>query len=150
MSNANPLNIEIFTPENGNSCPTDEVTDFLHEHLDEFGDDRQYIKECIEYSLSAEANKGGYVIVGKEDGKIVGSVVLNLTHMRGYHPPNYLVYIAVHENQRGKGRGRELMNKATEITEGDVALHVEPHNPARHLYDKVGYKSKYLEYRLTK
>ena len=34
--------------------------------------------------------------------------------------------------------------------EGDVALHVEPHNPAKKLYERLGFTNKYLEMRLTR
>jgi ribosomal protein S18 acetylase RimI-like enzyme len=41
------------------------------------------------------------------------------------------------------------MNKAIELTEGDIALHVEKDNPARFLYEKVGFTNPYLEMRLS-
>ncbi len=31
--------------------------------------------------------------------------------------------------------------------DGDIALHVEPDNPARFLYEKYGFTNKYLEMR---
>jgi ribosomal protein S18 acetylase RimI-like enzyme len=42
------------------------------------------------------------------------------------------------------------MKAAVEKADGDVALHVEPHNPARFLYEKIGFTNKYLEYRYKK
>ena len=42
------------------------------------------------------------------------------------------------------------MSKTLEIAKGDVALHVEPDNPARFLYEKIGFSSKYLEMRFKK
>ena len=42
------------------------------------------------------------------------------------------------------------MQKATELTKGDIALHVEPDNPAKKLYEKLGFTNKYLEMRLSK
>jgi len=43
-----------------------------------------------------------------------------------------------------------LMKKTIELADGSVALHVEPDNPARFLYEKVGFRSKYIEMRLAK
>lgn len=123
---------------------------FLYDHLDEFGDEKQYIRNSAEYALSENPYKGGYIIVAREKGKIAGAVILNKTHMKGYHPENYLVYIAVHKNQRGKGLGKKLLKKAAEITQGEIALHVEEENPARYLYEKAGFNKTYLEYRLRK
>ncbi len=42
------------------------------------------------------------------------------------------------------------MLKAIEIADGNIALHVEPNNPARFLYEKIGFTSKYLEMRYIK
>jgi [ribosomal protein S18]-alanine N-acetyltransferase len=67
--------------------------------------------------------------------------------MNGYIPDNILVYIATHKDYRGKGIGKALMQKVLELAEGDVALHVEPENPAKFLYEKYGFSSKYLEMR---
>jgi len=43
-----------------------------------------------------------------------------------------------------------MIKKVAESVRGDIALHVEPDNPARHLYEKLGYSNKYLEMRYTK
>ena len=93
---------------------------------------------------------GGFILNGIMDNKIVGSVVVNKTGMSGYIPENILVYIATHRDYRGKGIGKELMKQALDIAEGNVALHVEPDNPARFLYEKIGFTSKYLEMRYNK
>lgn len=77
-------------------------------------------------------------------------VVVNQTGMKGYIPENILVYIATHNELRGKGIGKKMMLKAIEIADGNIALHVEPDNPARFLYEKIGFTSKYLEMRYIK
>jgi ribosomal protein S18 acetylase RimI-like enzyme len=81
---------------------------------------------------------------------MVGVVVINETGMRRYIPENILVYIAVDGKFRGKGYGQDLMRAALQQAEGNVALHVEPHNPAKHLYEKLGFTNKYLEMRYEK
>jgi ribosomal protein S18 acetylase RimI-like enzyme len=70
--------------------------------------------------------------------------------MSGYIPENILVYIATHRDKRGQGLGKKLMSKAIEISQGDIALHVEADNPARFLYEKLGFTNPYLEMRLKK
>ena len=42
------------------------------------------------------------------------------------------------------------MEQALKLTKGDVALHVEPDNPAKKLYERLGFTNKYLEMRLVK
>lgn len=70
--------------------------------------------------------------------------------MSGYIPENILVYIATNKKFRGKGYGKKLMKKAIELCKGDIALHVEKNNPAKFLYEKLGFTTPYLEMRLKK
>ncbi|MFP4060802.1 MAG: GNAT family N-acetyltransferase [Bacteroidota bacterium] len=126
----------------------DRITDFLYEHLDQFRDEWEHIRKAIQYSLKETSDDGGYVITSEENGQITGAVVVNRTGMEGYIPENILVYIAVNKDYRGKGLGKQLMNKAIELADGAIALHVEHDNPARYLYEKLGFTNKYLEMRL--
>jgi len=121
----------------------DQVATFLRDHLDEYGDDITDIQKCLKYV----EDRGGLVIVAEEDEQILGVTVLNETGMSGYIPDNILVYIAVDRAARGRGLGRALLNKAFEETTGSIALHVEPENPAKFLYEKMGFTNKYLEMR---
>lgn len=123
----------------------DKIADFLVKHLDEFGDKKEDILKCLDYVFNPD--RGGRVILAEEDGDIAGAVILNNTGMSGYIPENILVYIAVHRDHRGKGIGKVLMQKSIEASPGSIALHVEPNNPAVHLYKKIGFTSKYLEMR---
>lgn len=124
------------------------IASFLEVHLDRFGDKKEDILKCIDYVFNP--NRGGFITLGIENEQIVGAVIINETGMNGYIPENILVYIAVHENQRGKGLGSQLMNKAIAHAKGSIALHVEPDNPAKKLYERLGFTNKYLEMRLQR
>lgn len=126
------------------------IAKFLHKHLDQYGDNREDILKAIDYSLDRGVRPGGYIVVARDKAKIIGAVVVNKTGMSGYIPENILVYIAIHGDYRGQGLGKELMKRAIERAEGGIALHVEPDNPAKILYEKLGFTNKYLEMRLTK
>jgi ribosomal protein S18 acetylase RimI-like enzyme len=126
---------------------TDEkIVNFLHEHLDEFGDTKEAIQKCLNYVH----DRGGFIVLGTEGDAIKGAVVVNETGMEGYIPENILVYIAMHRDQRGKGNGKKLMQEAIQKAKGSIALHVEPNNPAKFLYEKLGFTNKYLEMRLQR
>lgn len=150
MEENNSVLYNIYTPGNEQGLIRDEVIDFLYEHLEEYGDARADISKCLDYALSGAEGKGGSVIVAREEDVIVGALILNNTGMSGFIPENILVYVAVHNSQRGKGVGKKLVQLAADNTTGSIALHVEPQNPARHLYEKMGFTNKYLEYRLLR
>lgn len=126
----------------------EKITAFLHTHLGKYGDAKKDILKCLEYVF--QEHRGGQILLGVDDGEIVGAVVINHTGMSGYIPANILVYIAVHNERRGKGIGKRLMKKMLELTTGNIALHVEPGNPAIHLYKKLGFTNDYLEMRLRR
>lgn len=150
MADNNSISYHTYTPTDHASLNRDEVLDFLFEHLDEYGDQRQDIAKCMDYALSEAEGKGGSVLVARENDAVVGALILNNTGMKGYIPENILVYVAVHGSTRGKGVGKQLVQMAIDSTQGSIALHVEPQNPARKLYEKLGFTNKYLEYRLTR
>jgi ribosomal protein S18 acetylase RimI-like enzyme len=127
-----------------------EIIDFLHQHLEQFGDSKQAIEKCIDYAFSENHGKGGFVLTGHFNNALAGVVVMNKTGMAGYIPENILVYIAVDGNLRGKGIGAKLMQEAINRSQGDIKLHVEYENPAKRLYERLGFKSKYAEMRFTK
>lgn len=127
-----------------------EIADFLFQHLGEYGDPKDDIMKCLDYALDQGMQAGGFVVMAREKGELLGVLVMNKTGMSGYIPENILVYIAVDASQRGKGIGGKLMEMAMKMANGSIALHVEPDNPAKKLYERLGFTNKYLEMRLTK
>lgn len=126
------------------------IVNFLFESLEQYGDPKQHILKAIDYALKEINSFGGFVVVAEDGGGIKGAVVINQTGMGGYIPENILVYIATSKNSRGMGLGKKLMQTAIERAEGDIALHVEANNPAKFLYEKLGFTNPYLEMRLKK
>ncbi len=124
------------------------IASFLHEHLQEYGDNTHDILKALDYVFTE--GRGGNIVLRLDGDKIVGAVVLNSTGMSGYIPENILVYIASHKEYRGTGIGKDLMMQAMKVSKGGIALHVEPDNPAIGLYEKLGFENKYLEMRLNR
>lgn len=127
-----------------------EIASFLFEQLDEYGDPLPDIRKAMDYALCINNAAGGLLVTSRKGAVLTGAVVVNKTGMGGYIPENILVYIATHREYRGQGIGRQLMVKAIQNAEGDMALHVEPENPAKRLYENLGFTNKYLEMRLKK
>lgn len=146
------LKFKIYNP-NTKMSTLDKLNtvEFLHKHLEQYGDQKPDIEKAVQYALQEISSFGGFILEGyNDDDNVIGTVVINRTGMTGYIPDNILVYIAVDNSERGKGYGKELINKVIDLTEGNIALHVEKDNPARFLYEKVGFTNPYLEMRLSK
>ena len=132
------------------SLKIEKLTQFLYHNLDEYGDTKSAIRKAIEYAAKERSGLGGYIFTIENKEEILGAVVVNKTGMDEYIPENILVYIAVHKDHRGEGLGKELMHHTLENCKGDIALHVEADNPAKHLYEKYGFENPYLEMRLKR
>jgi ribosomal protein S18 acetylase RimI-like enzyme len=149
------IEIHTFKTNTENTDPTidtNEIVKFLHWHLEQYGDPEEDIARALDYCMGKDRKPGGLLITARQTStqELAGVCLLNKTGMSGYIPENILVYIATDSSLRGQGIGKKIMQEAIKNTEGDIALHCEPDNPAFHLYDKLGFRSKYLEMRLKK
>ncbi|MDD2964199.1 MAG: GNAT family N-acetyltransferase [Bacteroidales bacterium] len=141
---------KINTVSDLGSYSIETIVEFLFTHLGRFGDSKEAIKASILYAFSDQEGKGGFLLTGQSGQELMSVVVVNSTGMSGFIPENILVYIAVRDDQRGKGIGAAMMKEALNRSEGNMALHVEYDNPARKLYERLGFKSKYAEMRFEK
>lgn len=142
------LKITTLSKEHKEQLPLSliQISEFLFRNLDQYGDPKEHIMACLNYVFE----KGGAITIGMIGNDVAGVVITNETGMKGYIPEYILVYIAVSPQLRGQGIGRKLMEEVINKTPGAIALHVEPDNPARRLYENLGFTNKYLEMRLTR
>ena len=147
----NMLEIKTYSQENKpDQNEKETILNFLFKNLEQYGDPKQDIEKCMNYALNETPSFGGFIVTASVENNIAGAVIVNQTGMKDYIPENILVYIATDTNQRGKGIGKALMQHAIDNAQGNIALHVEPDNPAIKLYEKLGFTNKYLEMRLNK
>jgi DNA-binding MarR family transcriptional regulator/GNAT superfamily N-acetyltransferase len=123
------------------------LTHFLHESLKPYEDTPEDIEQGIRDALTAKGREGGFVLIAEFKGRIAGALVMQKTGMKGYVPENILLFVAVSPKERGKGIGRKIIEDALGRVKGSVKLHVEYDNPARWLYERIGFTSKYAEMR---
>ncbi|MBZ0200412.1 MAG: GNAT family N-acetyltransferase, partial [Ignavibacteriaceae bacterium] len=133
-----------------NNLNRNDFVNFLYTHLEPFGDEKKAIDKCIDYAFSTEAGKGGFLLAAYNNDELAGALIMNDTGMEGYIPEHILVYIAVNSKFRNQGIGKQIVDAALEIAQGDIALHVEYNNPAKRLYERLGFESKYAEMRLKR
>ena len=125
----------------------DEFVDFLFTHLDRFGDPKRDIRKCLNYAFSDEKSEGGFALAAFYENVLVGALIMNKTGMADYIPAWILVYVAVDASYRGKGFGRQIVEESFRQCDGNIKLHVEYDNPAKLLYERMGFTTKYAEMR---
>ena len=127
-----------------------QIANFLDDHLDEYSDNILNIHRGLDFALSKYPHQGGFVLLAKDRDTILGAVVVCQTGMEGFVSENLLVYMAVHRDHRRLGIGKTLMEKTLERAKGDIALHVDPQNPAMNLYKSMGFRERFTEMRLRR
>ncbi len=139
--------VKITRPQDFKKTTREEYVDFMFTHLDRFGDPKEDINKSIDYAFSDNDAKGGFLLAAYYEDKLVGGLIMNKTGMAGYIPENILVYVAVDASYRGKGFGGKIIEDSFKHAKGDVKLHVEYDNPAKRLYERIGFANKYAEMR---
>lgn len=124
-----------------------EFSSFLFKSLIPFGDPIEDIEKCIDYAFSNNEFAGGFLLAAFEEENLCGALIVNNTGMSGYIPEHILVYVAVDSSMRGRGIGKQLIEKAISMCDGNMKLHVEYNNPAKRLYERIGFESKYADMR---
>ena len=154
MTRANPQDLQLVRVNRYEELPQgidrSSLCLFLHESLKPFNDTLPDIEAGLDYAFSPEAGKGGFVVLALDDKRPVGALVMLDTGMKGYVPAHLLLFVAVDPSMRGKGLGRRIVERALADCEGPVKLHVEYDNPAKRLYERIGFSSKYAEMRFER
>ena len=126
------------------------LVDFLHGNLKPYEDTVEDIERGLDYAFSVQPGMGGFVLLAEQDRRLLGALVMLRTGMEGYISPNLLLFVAVAKQRRSQGIGRKLCERAMAECAGDVCLHVEYDNPAKRLYERLGFNTKYAEMRLKR
>ncbi len=111
----------------------------LDDWLMDFTDPAEEINEAVD-----NAFEHGYVIGAFDHKILVGIVVVSRTRFETFFPKYHLSYIATKKGVKGRGIATQLLQKAIEVSDGDLSLHVETNNKrAIKLYEKMGLRKKY-------
>lgn len=112
--------------------------------------DQRSISKALDYAVKDCPSFGGFVLLMEEDGKIIGSMIINRTGMEGYSAENILAFFATDINHRESELGRKMMEKALENIKGDISLHLGPNHPELALFEALGFQARHVELRLDK
>lgn len=140
LLNDGRINLEIKTMDEVDGINIIELVKLLDNWLMEYTDPLQEIREALN-----DAIKRGYILLALLDKKIVGITVIVNTGFRTFIPTYHLAYIATDRRVKGRGIATQLLQKAIDLTAGNISLHVESDNKnAIKLYKKMGFRKSYL------
>lgn len=128
-------------------APREKLALFFHETMEPYNDSLEDVQKALDYLFSDEKGAGGYLVLAELDGELKGALAMLNTGMEGYIPSNILLFVTVDPSMRGQGLGGKIMDFALAEAKGAVKLHVEYDNPAKRLYERKGFTSKYAEMR---
>jgi GNAT superfamily N-acetyltransferase len=127
----------------------DSLVEFLHRSLIPYEDAPKDIRRGIRHAITDAGNGPGFVLLALSGKTLLGALVMLDTGMTGYIPENLLLFVAVDPDQRGSGIGQALCERGLKEARGEVKLHVEYDNPAKRLYERLGFESKYADMRYS-
>ncbi len=148
-----PMDIRLHIIRDPTEIPdfTDQdcIAGFFHSQMRPWNDTLADIQRGLDYAFSEAEGMGGFLVLAEQERALLGALLMLNTGMGGYVPAHLLLFVAVTPEQRGKRIGRALIERALSLVDGPVKLHVEYDNPAKRLYERMGFESKYAEMRYT-
>lgn len=150
----NDNKLEFIQVNTGDQFPEwacwDEIVMYFHNTMKPYEDLPEDVERALHYAFTPGKGQGGFLELVRLKGKLAGACLMLQTGMKGYIPEWVLLMIAVDPDFRGRGIGGKLIGQCLEQVDGDVKLHVEYDNPAKKLYERNGFTSKYAEMRYSK
>ncbi len=125
----------------------DALAEFLHVYMKPYEDRLRDVKRGLDYALGVSDSSGGFVLLGFVDDVFCGALVMLRTGVKHIMPENLLLFICVDPNRRKSGIGAALIREAMKRTDGPIKLHVEYINPAKRLYERLGFRQTHAEMR---
>ncbi len=151
MTQSSPNDVEyvkVATEEEFPSwAPRAEVARFFHETMKPYNDALEDVEAALDYAFVPARGQGGFLMLVHEREKLLGGLLMLRTGMGGYIPEHLLLFVSVLPETRGRGIGGDLIRRSISECDGDVKLHVEYDNPAKRLYERLGFTSAYAEMR---
>jgi [ribosomal protein S18]-alanine N-acetyltransferase len=128
-------------------APAPTVVEFFHTTMQPYQDTPEDIARGLGYAFSADSGRGGFLVLAEQDSAIAGALLMLNTGMQGYIPEHLLLFVSVDPARRGQGLGTKLIEAAAARCPGSIKLHVDHDNPARKLYQRLGFTEPYVEMR---
>lgn len=110
---------------------------------------RQWLAQYSDSSLETQdaiqnASEKGFILLASRNGEYEGICIVVNLGFKDFIPTYHLAYIGTQKGSKGRGVGTELIQRALDLTNETLSLHVDLDNKgAKKLYEKLGFKHKY-------
>jgi len=117
----------------------DQLLSYVDHYLDRYADSEIEAKDALENAMNH-----GFILIASREDEVDGVCVVVDTGFDHFIPSYHLAYIGTNPNSKGRGLGTELIERAVDLTDGSLSLHVDLDNyRAKKLYEKMGFKHVY-------
>jgi hypothetical protein len=142
--------IQMYNAFSGvNSSESFALLQFFRTHAPEA--ESRAVQEALDYALKNKPSFGGFVLTYTLNNRIVAGIVVNKTGMEGFKSDNLLVLAALHEDHTTQNLFlEELICKAIDYTDGDIAIYARPNHPALMMAKRIGFKEQFVELKFQK
>ncbi len=139
LMNDGHVDLQVKTMEEVDDITIVELVRLIDTWLMEYTDPIDEIREAVNNAI-----KNGYILLAVLNNRIVGVAVIVNTGFEVFIPSYHLAYIATDKKVKGRGIATQLLQKAIDLTERNLSLHVEKENKnAIKLYEKMGFEKSY-------
>ncbi len=117
----------------------DKLIELVDKWLLEYSDSHQDIREALDNALDR-----GFLLLAYHNSELSGIGVVASLGFESFATSYHLAYIATGKKIKGRGIATEILQKAIEMTDGNLSLHVDRDNMrAIKLYEKMGFGRDY-------
>ena len=117
----------------------DKLVKLTREYLAQYSDSVLETEDAIKNAIDK-----GFILLASRDGIYEGVCIIVNLGFEKFIPKYHLAYIGTNKASKGRGVGTELIQRAIDLTDGNLSLHVDLDNKgAKKLYKKLGFKHAY-------
>jgi len=86
----------------------------------------------------------GFILLASRNGVYEGVCIIANLGFEEFIPKYHLAYVGTNKSSKGRGVGTKLIQRAIDLTDGNLSLHVDLDNKgAKKLYKRLGFKHIY-------
>lgn len=131
--------VKIDNMKNYDLMSKADLVEFTLSCLDKYSDNKLETEEAIDNAMEK-----GHILLASRGGEFEGVCVIANLEFKNFLCQYHLAFIGTKKSSTGRGVGSELIQRAIDLTEGNVSLHVEMDNKvAKKIYEKYGFKHVY-------